>query len=78
MLISRKPGGRGEGDSKNVRDGDIRLTFHRGQTSEHANKNKLRRQTSTLHRVLNTSNFFGKRLQKMRNQQCWNAGNIQY
>ena len=33
--------------------------LHSGQTSEHANKNKLRRQTSTLHRVLNTSNFFG-------------------
>ena len=34
---------------------------HRGQTS---NKNKLRRQTSSLHRVLNKSNFFGKRPKK--------------
>ena len=50
--------------------------LHRGQTSEHGdgNKNKLRvrRQTSTLHRVL--TDFFGKRPEKKVNQQ--NAGNI--
>ena len=47
--------------------------FHRGRTSEHANKNKLCRQTSTLHRVLNT----GKRPKKNgKSTEWWKNWNL--
>ena len=56
--------GRGTGLRKGRLSDSATPILHRGQTSEHSNKNKLRRQTWTLHRVLSTSNFFGKRQNK--------------
>ena len=44
-------------------------SLHRGQTSEHANKNKLRRET-VFHRVLNTYDIFGKRPKNSKSTEC--------